>query len=404
MLLNKKTAAKSLYSQQRESEVFNRKKMTEEIKEQQQNKEDEIDLIALTKTLWQARRFILITVLIFMCIGIIVAFLKPKEYTATATVVPQSSSNTSKLGGLSSLAAMAGFNLSNVSSSGSNDLSPMIYPQIVSSVPFQLEIMNTSFKFPDIDHPVSFYSYYTDIKKPGALGLVAKYTVGLPFVILKAIKGEPKPINTTGIEENNIISLTKDQEKIRQQLDRAIMLEVNSKEGYLTLSATAMDAVLAAQMAQKALTLLQQNITSLKIEKASGQLKFIEERFNENKKEFDAARNALAAFKDKNKNVTSARAQIRKQELQNDYQLAYDVYSELAKQLEQARIQVKEDTPVLSVIKPVTVPSKDSGRSGMMTLITWIFLGGIVSIGWIFGKQFMATIKERWNEKENNKG
>jgi hypothetical protein len=76
------------------------------------------------------------------------------------------------------------------------------------------------------------------------------------------------------------------------------------------------------------------------------------------------------------------------------------VYSGLAQQLEQARIKVKEDTPVFSVLKPVTVPLEDNS-SGLTTLIVFTFLGAVVAAGWIFGKEFLGTLKERWTAEED---
>jgi capsule polysaccharide export protein KpsE/RkpR len=300
------------------------------------------------------------------------------------------------MGGLSSLAAMAGFNLN--TSSGSSELSPMLYPQIISSVPFQLEVMNTPFVFPNQPDPISIYTYFTEIKKPGVLELAKKYTLGLPFVILKAIKGDA-PKGTNDSMANDLLSLTEDQEKIRKFLDEAISLDVNQKEGYLTLSVRAEDARIAAQVAQKTLVLLQTYITNYKVEKATSQLKFIEERYNDNKQEFEKTQVALANFRDKNKNVTSARAQTQVERLQSEYQLAFDVYSELAQQMEQARIQVKEDTPVFSVIKPVIIPFEKSSPNRPMILIIWTFLGGIIALGWIFGKELLKAIKEKWNKE-----
>ncbi|QIA08513.1 Wzz/FepE/Etk N-terminal domain-containing protein [Draconibacterium halophilum] len=60
--------------------------------------DDEIDLIALAKTLWESRKFILITVVVFMALGVAVALLTPKEYTASTTLVPQVSDGSSKMG------------------------------------------------------------------------------------------------------------------------------------------------------------------------------------------------------------------------------------------------------------------------------------------------------------------
>lgn len=358
-------------------------------------KEDEIDLIALAKTAWDGRKIIIRSVILFMFIGLFVALLTPNEYTATTTMIPQVSSGSTKLGGLSSLAAMAGFNI-NMNQAG-NEISPMLYPQIISSIPFQLEIMNTNFHFPGSDQKVSLYKYYTEIKEPGLLQTIKKYSIGLPFVILKWIKGE-KTQASGSKTTNNLIALSEEEEEIRKLLDESIQLEVNDKDGYLSLSVKSFDAELAAQIAQKALSMLQKHITQLKIEKTSAQLDFIQERYNENKRIFEGAQNKLADFQDKNKNVTTAHALTEKEKLQREYQLSYNVFSELAQQLEQAKIQVKEDTPVFSIIKPVSVPSKKSKPQRSIMLIIWTFFGGAVGIGWIFAKEFLQTIKKQWKE------
>ncbi len=370
--------------------------MTNEIKTNNQPQEDEIDLIALAKTVWNGRKFIIITVIIFALLGVGVALLSTKEYTASSTMVPQLSQSSGRMGGLSSLAAMAGFNLNMDNST--RDLSPYVYPQIVQSVPFQLELMNTPFNFSDVDHPVSLYEYYNEFAKPGTLGIISKYTIGLPFTILGAIRGEPEeePVPET-IDTDGAIQLTSKQESVRKILAGAVTLETNDQDGYVVLSASFHEAPLAAQVAQKAQELLQRSITEFKIEKAEAQLEFIEGRYKETRDEFEKAQAALAAFRDRNKNVTSAMARTQEERLQSDYTLAFNVYSELAQQLEQAKIKVKEDTPVFAVIKPVTVPLQDNA-SGFKTLIIWTFLGGILAIAWIFGKQFLATIKEKWKE------
>jgi LPS O-antigen subunit length determinant protein (WzzB/FepE family) len=60
--------------------------------------EDEIDLIALAKTLWEGRRTIIKTVVIFAVLGLFIAIFSQKEYTATTTMVPQVNNPSSKLG------------------------------------------------------------------------------------------------------------------------------------------------------------------------------------------------------------------------------------------------------------------------------------------------------------------
>jgi hypothetical protein len=199
---------------------------------------------------------------------------------------------------------MAGFNLN--MNMESNELSPYIYPQIVQSVPFQLELMEAPFKFDGIDHPISIYEYYTNYAKPNVISLITKYTIGLPFVIINALKPD-KPEVSPAIASDSLlyspIALTENQELIRKMLSKRVTLETNDKDGYVLLNAIAHDPKLAAQVAHKAQTLLQKYITEFKIKKATAQLNFINERYAEKKKEFLKAQTNLAVFVDRNKNV-----------------------------------------------------------------------------------------------------
>ena len=208
--------------------------------------DDEIDLLALAKTFWNGKKTILISVLAAGVLGVLVALLSPIEYAAKTTMVPQMAQSGNKLGGLSSLAAMAGVNID--MASGSETLSPMVYPQIVQSAPYQIELMNTPFNFSEVSEPISLFEYYTNIVKPGMLSLVGKYTIGLPGVIISALKGKEK--EKTVAELHGPISLTKKQEEVRKLIGEKVTLDVDAKQGYLTLQASFPEALLSAQVAE----------------------------------------------------------------------------------------------------------------------------------------------------------
>ncbi|WP_321290271.1 Wzz/FepE/Etk N-terminal domain-containing protein [uncultured Sunxiuqinia sp.] len=358
---------------------------------------DEIDLIALVKHLWDGRRIIITYILIGAVLGLLIAILSPKEYTVQTTMVPQSAqSGGSKLGGLSSLAAMAGFNMD--MSSGTETLSPMVYPKIMQSVPFRLELMNSSFQIDGLNQPVTLFEYYTEYKKAGVLSNVKKYTIGLPGVIIGALKPTTEDQQPTSNTDKQIITLTAKENQVLEALNSQISLNIDDKEGILTLSTNFPDARLAAQVAHTAQILLQKYITTYRIQKAQEQLDFIKDRYQEKKEEFLETQKRLARFRDQNKNVSSAMAQTEVERLQSEYNIAFSVYSELAKQLEQAQIKVKEDAPVLTIVEPVRVPLQKSKPNRPLILFIWIFLGGIVGIGIVFGRQFLSTVKQRWNE------
>ena len=361
----------------------------------QQNKirpeEQEIDLVEVVRKLWKNRKLILKVTVCFVVIGILVALFSPKVYTAGSTMVPQSGEKNMS-GGLSGLASMVGINLGSMSAG--EVLSPKIYPKIIASVPFQKELMNAPLTFEGIDHPVTLFEYFTEdqYQQFSLIGFIKKYTIGLPGVILGAIRGKDTTSVVRAETNSKIQFMTKDEQEVSKKLKNIITLNINDKDGYIQLSAELPEPLAVAQLAQYAQTLLQQYITEFKIEKVASNLKFVEERYNETRNDFEEKQKELARFQDRNKNFSSAMAKIEEERLTAEYTLANNVYNELAKQLEQAKIAVKETTPILTVVDPVVIPNERSKPKRALICVLFTFLGGFAGIGLVLGLPFVAEI------------
>ena len=276
-----------------------------------QVEEDEIDLIAIAKTLWEGRKTIVKTTLIFMALGLFVAIFSEKEYTASTTFVPQTSEEKKIGGSLSGLAAMAGVNLGSIG--GDTGISPLIYPNIINNVSFRKELLQTSITINGIDGSTSFENYYTEIYSPSLLGYIKKYTIGLPGLIIKVIKGKPDDGILSGfeegVEEPQLITITNGENGLFKILDGCINIDVNEDDGYVYLTATMPEALPAAQLAINAQKLLEKYIINFKLQKSIEQYKFIEERYIEKEQEFKNAQKKLAKFRDQNQGFNSAMAQ-----------------------------------------------------------------------------------------------
>lgn len=331
-----------------------------------------------------------------MGIGFFIAILTPKEFTTATTMVPQTSSGKQIGGNLSGLAAMAGINLGSMGSE--SGIAPTLYPQIISSIPFQKELLQTPLTIEGQKNKVTYADYYTNIHRPGVLGTLKKYTIGLPGVIIKAIKGKSE--NQFPSNENQLLSVTNDEYELIKQLQDQVALDVHLKDGYVTLSANMPEAIASAELAKKAQELLQQYIIDYKVQKSKDQLHFIQERYNEKERIFKTKQQELARFKDRNQFMNSALAQTSFEIIQSEYNVSEKVYSELAKQLETQKIQVKEDTPVFAVLNPVAVPIKKSKPNRPITLVIFTFLGVVVGVGTVFGREFLGSVKEQWNGSE----
>lgn len=363
-------------------------------------KEDEIDLIALAKFIWNEKRVIIRTTIIFVIIGLFIAIFSPEKYKATTIMVPQMNNGEDNLGGLGNIAAIAGFNLN---MSGSSQLSPKIYPQILKSMPFQLELMHTKLKFENINNKISLFEYFTDsnYSKFNLIEFIKKFTIGLPNTITSALKGKEEDTNITSNNRNKIIRISQSEKRVCDLLSKLIIINIDSKNGLITLTVIMPNAHMAAQIGQFAQNLLQKYITEFKIEKAQAQLDFVKDRYNEKKNEFEEAQKRLAQFRDQNRNVSTALAKTEEERLYSEYQIAQSVFTELAKRLENYRIQVKEETPVFSVIEPISIPSDRFKPQRKIVLIIWtlvgIILGGII----IIGKYYWDEYKQKWQESNH---
>lgn len=354
--------------------------------------EQEIDLVELIQKLWHNRWLIVKITIVFMVLGLLVALFSPKVYTASCDVVPQTSDN-SKSSQMSSLAKLAGINLSQ--GEGTPTLSPYVYENILKSTKFKKELMQTEINFEKADRPVSFYEYYTseEFNKPTVVDYVLKYTIGLPGVIMGAIRGEqPEPDYSSAEGGAKIESLTKDEYEVLSLLGESVVLSLDDKKGYVSITVNMPEPLAAAQLAQATLNLLQEYITVFKVEKVQSNLDFVQERYNEVKRDFEDVQARRARYRDANHNTIKNQARIEQERLEAEYQLAMNIYSELAMQLEQAKIKVKETTPILTVINPVTVPYKKSKPQRAMILMAFTFLGAVAGMGCVLVMPTVADI------------
>lgn len=364
---------------------------------QPQQGEDEIDLIEYAKKIWKGKKTIIYVTGIAFVLGVFIALLSPKQYSVSTVLVPQLGS-TGGGSSLKDLASLAVFNLG--STSQSSELTPIVYPQIVNSIPFQLELMHAPIHFEKVDTAVSLYEYITVYQRPSVIGTIKKYTIGLPGIILGALRPEKEELVVPEGVGPTLICLTEDEDKIRKAMEEMVTLNVNSKEGYLTLTANLSEPVATAEFAQKAQELLQREIIKFKIEKSQADLEFIQARYDEVKHEAEHYQEIVAANNDRAKSTVSTLSQVEMTRIQNKYSIANSVYTELAKQLEQAKLQVKKDTPVFTILKPVTIPLEKSKPQKAKIVVIWTFLGAIIGVGIILGKDFLASIKQKWNAEE----
>ena len=351
-----------------------------------ENDELEIDwmdilrrIIAIRKTLYKAAG-------IGLVLGIIIALSTPKQYTVSVTLAPEMGSD-SKSGGLASLASsfLGGGSLGN----SPDALNAALSSDIVSSTPFLLELFDTRVQTLDGELDTTLVAYL-DEQRGSWMGAV----LAAPGMAIGAIKGlfieEPDTVATL-----NPFQLTKKESQKVEFLRKNIVADIDKKTGITTLSVTLQDPKVTAMVADSVVTKLQQYIINYRIAKAKEDCAYLEELYRERQQEYYDAQQRYARYVDANKSLVLQSVRTEQERLQNDMNLAFQVYSQVAQQLQVARAKIQEEKPVFAVVEPATVPLEPSGTSRKVVVLGIIFLTVSFTGAWkLLGKTYWQQLKE----------
>lgn len=355
----------------------------------QEEEELEIDLMEYARKLWAARKLLLKVAGIAAVAGVIIALTTPKQYTVNVTLAPEmNKSGGESLSGITSMLGIGGMNLG----SDNDALNVMLYPDIVSSTPFILDLMDTQVRTLDEEQPdttlVGYLTEYTG-------GSLLSTAVSLPFKAIGAVVSLFKDKEEEGDGSINPFQLTEEQSKIVEGLKQSIVASVDKKTGVTSVSVTMQDPLVAAIMTDTVVVKLKEHITKYRVSKAQEDCNYWEELNEQRKQEYYEKQKAYAEYADANKNVILESVKIEQARLQNEVNLAYQVYSNTANQLQIARAKVQEAKPVFAVVEPASVPLKPSGTSRKIILIGVVFLAVAGASAWIlFGKDMWENLKK----------
>ncbi|MFT7156556.1 MAG: hypothetical protein ACI8Q1_001571 [Parvicella sp.] len=351
--------------------------MTESGKNSLEAHNDEIDLIELVKVIWSKRLFISKVAGIFLIFGLVIAFTSPKEYETSCTLIPEAMNAEGKLGGsLGGLAALAGVDLGSMSA-GSRTINPNLYQSVAKSTPFLLTLLEQRYLFRDENLVLSIREYYLGYYKESLLTKVFRF----PFKMMTWLKSAD--IEEVNKEYNkNIISISKEDQAIIENLKNRILVTLDYELSVVTVEVEMQDPMISAEIAQFTQAYITDYATDYSVSKSREQLSFVENQYSQRRADFEEAQSNLAHFRDNNRNINTSKARSEEERLQSEYNLAFNIFNQLAQQRETIKLQVNENTPVFTVLEPVKVPVEKSKPRRVVILLAFIILGVIFSIAY----------------------
>ena len=320
-------------------------------------KDEEIDLVEILKKIYKSRIFILIISFSFALIGVAVAMLSPIKFSSETIFITQNQeSNSSSLSGVASL---VGINLG--ASNFGGEIPSSMYPQVTQSPKFKRLLLNSNI---DFDNKINLKQYLIDYYK----------------------------LNTENDKINSDLYVSELENDCFNIIDEIISVNVNQKDGFISLSATLPVAEYSTNLTINAKEILQEIIINNKIESANQNLIFSQQQLKEKKLIFDEIQAKLAYFSDSNLNSVNSFVINERDKLEAEFQIISAVVTELSKQVEQVKLQVSKDTPVFSTIKEAVIPIERTSPKRTQLVIIFGFIGLVISTGFILIKDLLLDV------------
>ena len=346
-------------------------------------REDEVSLLDILLVLARHKTLILRTVLVFTLLGVTYALLAPEEFTSEARVVREAQEGGGGGGGLPGgipSGALSSFGI-NLGGSASG-LTPAAFPEILESREVRLAVARDTFRFPDVEQPMTFLEYAN--RPPGSVDLLLKYTLMLPFtvkdVIADALSGGSEP-GKNQVAGTEIGQLTEEEHRAIKAVGGKIASSVDEENGLMTISATARGPQLASSVAESFLNHFTTRVREIRTEKVRKRLNFVKDRFQEAEQELETAEERLAQFLERNQNPTAATLQFRRDRLQRQVSFKEQLYSNLQGQLTQTRLDFQRQQPVVTVVEEPVAPMLRSAPKRTLITVFAFMLGLVFGMG-----------------------
>lgn len=351
----------------------------------------EIDLLEFVGKVFSRWKFVLKFMVCFMVLGVVMALSSIKEYTAKMMVAPESSGSSVMSGGLTSLATLAGFDLGSIAG-GEDAIYPLLYPDIIQSLPFQSSLFDVKVKSLDGSIDTTYYYYKKELQKTNWLDAVKSAPLKVKGLIGNLFSSENEEAMVGASNAFDPYKLTKKQMGMIDDLNEAITISVDKQTNVITLSYTDQDPLIAATMVDTIMCRLQEQITAYRTQKAMDDCAYIEKLYLESKSEYEKAQEAYAMYVDRNRNVTQERFLVEKERLEADKNLKNTLYTQWAQQLQLAKAKVQEYTPAFTTLKPASVPALPSSMSRLMILVLYTFVGGVLAVLYVLLKDDVVEV------------
>lgn len=346
----------------------------------------QIELLKLITQLWSRKWSIILIAFISGVVGFLLSLDIPKRYRTIVTLAPESSESE-----LSSAASSISSLLGNGFSSPSSDaIYPELYPDIINTIPFSVEMLNIPVSTLDGSYTGDLYHYMTKHQK---MPWWSRAKSGLKALFRKKEQDSSDYLDP--------YCLTKRQKKVIDSFHKKVTCDVDVKTSVITLTSVMQDKQIACTVADSLCVKLQEYVTAYKTNKAKNDLAIVRKLYDEARSDYMSAQQEYATFLDRNVNMVRESVKAEAVRLENEQNITFGVYQEMSSQLAVARAKLQEQTPAFTILEPARLAEWHFAPKKSVISVVFAFLGGVVACIWFLIKMNEQSINEWFNKEED---
>lgn len=375
------------------TETFDVIKEVSSSDQQAEEKNHEIDIVAIVKKVIKDKWSLLVFFIIFAVLGVAVALMTPRTYSTDVVVAPELSSG-SMPEGLSDIASMVGVDLNNGNKSSVDAIYPQIYPDVISSNDFIVQLFNIPVTTEGAKNSKTYFDHITKDAKMGFWDYPKTWMGN----IVKKITGKK---DTTNLADASTVidpvHLNKVQSDIRDAIRSQVTCVVDKKTNVITITAKDFDRFVSAEVADTVQKRLRNYIIEYRTKKFKQDVAYAQSLVDTAEAKYVKTRNAYTAFAEANTDVTQESFVTKRDEMENNMQMRYTNYTQALQQLQVAQAKLREHTPVFTVIQEASVPFKPSGTPRSLIVLGYVLAGLFFDAIWVLllKQKFMHLFRKK---------
>ncbi|ADQ18140.1 lipopolysaccharide biosynthesis protein [Leadbetterella byssophila DSM 17132] len=330
-------------------------------------KEINIDFKAFFRIIWNEKWRIIIVTLFISILGLTYSLMATEEFKTQGKILPElQSRGANSLSQFAGLASLAGLDLNSIASSGIDAVRPDLYPDVLSSTPFYLELFKLKVKTKD-NVELTFEEFlHKSIEKGKSIDdkLVEKYKV----------------------DNDDILILNKLVERRIKILRNRLYSSIDKKSGIITITVEMPDPVVAAAVARFSMEYLMNYVKDYRTKKLTNDVEYLERQLSFSRNKYYSNQEAKARYSDQFQDMALQSADIKRERIESEYRISSTFYNELLKKYEEAKFKLHQETPVFKILEPPIAPSVKSSPKRTVICLISIFLGSFLSLIYVILK------------------